>query len=164
MRLRHLRPRSIGSGKCQVPFIRQPRGTTQRTGAAAVEFAMVAPIFFLVVFICIEFVRLNMIRNLTQDAAYFAARSAMVPGATADEAIAEANRILGFMNTQGANVVVNEDASGELNDDSTEISVTITVPMDQNSFLIPQFTGEITFTSTATMRTERYDGFYDPGA
>ena len=77
------------------------------------------------------------------------------------QAIAEANRILGFMNTQGATVIVNEE-SGELDDDSSEISITITVPLNQNSFLVPQFTGDIEFSSTATMRTERYDGFYDP--
>ncbi len=131
-----------------------------RHGATAVEFALVAPIFFLVTFICIEFCRLNMIRNLVQDAAYFAARSAMVPGATSPEAIAEANRILGFMNTEGASVIINEDQP--LDDDSTVISVTVTVPASENSLFIPKFTGDIEFSSTATMRTERYDGFYDP--
>ena len=131
-----------------------------REGLATLEFALVAPAFFIVVFASIEFSRLNMIRNLTQDAAYFAARYAMVPGATADEAEAEANRILSFMNTQGAEVVIN--GNSEIDDDAEEVSVTITVPIAQNSFLIPNFTEGIEFTSTATMRTERYDGYYDP--
>ena len=131
-----------------------------REGLAALEFALVAPAFFIVVFASIEFCRLNMIRNLTQDAAYFAARHAMVPGATSAEAIDEANRILGFMNTQGATVIVNENE--ELEDDSNIVSVTITVPINENSFLIPNFTEDIEFTATATLRTERYDGYYDP--
>ena len=131
-----------------------------REGLAALEFALVAPAFFIVVFASIEFCRLNMIRNLTQDAAYFAARHAMVPGATSAEAIDEANRILGFMNTQGATVVVNENE--ELENDSNIVSVTITVPINENSFLIPNFTEDIEFTATATLRTERYDGYYDP--
>lgn len=112
------------------------------------------------IFASIEFSRLSMIRNLTQDAAYFAARHAMVPGATSAEAIDEANRILGFMNTKGAVININENE--ELDDDTNLVSVTITVPVAENSFLIPKFTNDIEFSATATMRTERYDGYYDP--
>jgi Flp pilus assembly protein TadG len=146
----------------QLPISRIRRNLRSRTriGAAAVEFALVAPVFIVIVFICIEFCRLNMIRNLTNDAAYFAARNAMVPGATADEAIAAANEVLGYMNTQGATVIINEEAG--LNEDSEVVSVTVNVPVSENSFLVPQFTGDMTISATATMRTERYDGFYDP--
>ncbi len=91
MRLSSLTPRRL---------ISRPLRQGDRSGVTAVEFAMVAPIFFLVVFICIEFCRLNMIRNLTQDAAYFAARDCIVPGASADEAIAAANHVLSLMNTR----------------------------------------------------------------
>ena len=154
MRLHHIHPNNlINSCRCRA---------TNREGVTSVEFAMVAPIFFLVVFICIEFCRLNMIRNLTQDAAYFAARDCMVPGATSAEAIETANEILSFMNTQGATVVVNDDE--EIDRESREISVRITVPLNENSFLVPKFTGDIEFTAVATMRTERYDGYYDPFA
>ena len=132
----------------------------QRDGLTALEFALISPAFFILLFAAIEFCRLNMIRNLTQDAAYFAARHAMVPGATEQEAIDEANRILAYMNTQNANVVINGGAG--LDDDSDTVAVTITVPVSDNSILIPQFTSEIEFTATATMRTERYDGYYDP--
>lgn len=131
-----------------------------REGLATLEFALVAPAFFIMIFASIEFSRLSMIRNLTQDAAYFAARHAMVPGATSAEAIDEANRILGFMNTKGAVISINENE--ELDDDTNLVSVTITVPVAENSFLIPKFTNDIEFSATATMRTERYDGYYDP--
>ena len=129
----------------------------RRDGVTIVEMAFVGPVFFVMIFASIEFCRLNMIRNLTQDAAYFAARDAMVPGATAAEATAEANRILAYLNTKEAEVVVND-----ITDDSDEVSVTISVPVAANSYLIPQFVSDLTFTATATMRTERYDGYYDP--
>ncbi len=131
-----------------------------RQGMTTVEFAFVAPAFFLFVFVSFEFCRLNMIRNLTQDAAYFAARHCMVPGATSPEAIDKANEILGYMNTEGATVIINENE--DITDDSDIVSVTVTVPVADNSLLVPKFTGDITFSATATLKTERYDGFYDP--
>lgn len=134
----------------------------RRAGAMVVEFAFVAPVFLLILFTCIEFCRLNMIRNLTQDAAYFATRHCMVPGATAAEAQAEASRILSGMGTKGAVITIN-DGSG-LDDDSSEVKVHISVPISENALFAPKFTGDISFTATTTMRTERYDGFFDSGS
>ncbi|QDS92319.1 TadE-like protein [Roseimaritima multifibrata] len=128
-------------------------------GAAIVEFAIVANVMILIVFICIEFTRLNMMRNLTQDAAYFAARTAMVPGGTEADAITEANRVLGIMNTQNATITVND--GGGLTTDSREIHVTVSVPISDNALFVPMFTGDKTLEATASMRTERYDGFYN---
>ena len=138
---------------------RAPRGLAKRTGAVLVEFALVAPVFLLILFICIEFCRLNMIRNLTQDAAYFATRHCMVPGATAQEAEDEANRILGGMGTRGAVIVINDGAG--LDEDSPEVKVQITVPVVENALFAPKFTGNINFSAVTSMKTERYDGFYD---
>ena len=63
---------------------------SDRRGATAVEFALVAQVLFVIVLGAVEFSRLNMIRNLAQDAAYFAARDSMVPGASEAETIAAA--------------------------------------------------------------------------
>lgn len=134
--------------------------TANRRGATAVEFAIVAPVFFLVLFASYEFIRLNMIRNLVQDAAYFAARDAIVPGASSAEAEATANRVLGFMNTQGARITINN--GGQLDNNSETVTVSITVPVADNSFLIPKFSTNMEFSAAATMRTERYHGYYHP--
>ena len=131
-----------------------------RTGAALVEFAIVAPIFLLIVFASIEIIQLNMIKKLVQEAAYFSARDAMVPGASIEEAEATATQILGYMNTQGAEISINN--GGVLNESSNSVTVKITVPIAENSFLIPRFSGNMEFSSTATMGTERYHGYYDP--
>ena len=127
----------------------------QRLGAAIVEFAIVANIVFVSVFTCIEFARLNMIRNLVQDAAYAAARHAMVPGATSAEAVAQAELVLSSMITEGFNVQVNN-----LGENSEEVRVTVTVDLDAVALFSPLFLKNKTIESTATMRTERYEGFF----
>ena len=120
-----------------------------------VEFAIVANVLFLVIFTCIEFTRVNMIRNLTQDAAYFAARIAMVPGASGAEAVAEADRIMSSMITNGYTVEVNE-----LDKDSEEVAVTVRVQLNQVALIAPRFTAGGVIESTARMKTERYAGFF----
>ncbi len=121
---------------------------------------MVANVMILIVFVCIEFTRMNMMRNLVQDAAYFAARTAMIPGGTAEDARAEANRVLGILSTQNAEVVVN---GGEpLTDETRNVRVRVTIPIDDNALFLPLFTGNKELEAIATMKTERYDGFYNP--
>ena len=145
--------------KRQRPKSKQRRGIADRAarrGAAAVEFAILANIVLITVFTCMEFARLNMIRNLTQDAAYFAARHAIVPGATADEAITEADRIMSSLLSDGYTVDV-----GALNFESGEIAVTVSVDLDQVAFFTPMFLSNATIESTARMSTERYEGFYE---
>ena len=67
-----------------------------------VEFAIVAPILFLFFFAAFEFCRASMIRHTADNAVYEGARAAIIPGATAGEAQAEASLILnslGLTNT-----------------------------------------------------------------
>lgn len=128
-----------------------------RGGATVVEFAIVANVMMMIILTCMEFARLNMTRNLAQDAAYFAARHALVPGATAAEAKAEADRIMGSMLTNGYTVSVDElDAS------SDEIAVTVDVDLTAVALFAPYFLPDTTISTTAKMRTERYNGFYQP--
>ncbi len=123
-----------------------------RRGATAVEFAIVAPVFFLVLMSMFEFSRLNVLRNTADNAAYEAARAAMVPGATAADATAEANRLLNVVGARGARVAINPARITRLTD---AVSVTIDIPLDQNGWVVPRFTSGRTLTSTSTLRTER---------
>jgi Flp pilus assembly protein TadG len=138
---------------------RRNRRPIRKKGAALVEFALVFPVFILIIFTCIEFARLNMIRNMMQDAAYYAARVCIVPGATEAEAEAEANRFLNSMGTRDAQIIIN-DGEG-LDENSSAVSVQIVVPLASNALLTSKFTGQLVLTTEATMRTERYDGFFD---
>ncbi|MEQ8208899.1 MAG: pilus assembly protein [Lacipirellulaceae bacterium] len=123
-----------------------------RRGAAAVEFAVVAPIFFVLVIAAFEFGRMNVIRHTADNAAYEAARHAMVPGATATEAVAKANSILNIVGTRGASVSINPAVIDETVD---EITVTIDVPMNQNGWITPRFSSASNIRASSRLRTER---------
>ncbi len=126
-----------------------------RLGAAVVEFAIVANVMVVMTLTCFEFARMNMVRNLSQDAAYFAARQAIVPGATSAEAVDEAERIMDSLISSGYTVTVSD-----LDEESTEITVTVAVDLTQVAFFAPLFLPDTEIQSVARIRTERYDGFY----
>ncbi|QDT06667.1 TadE-like protein [Rubripirellula lacrimiformis] len=138
------------------PIRRRRRCGQSRLGASAVEFAIIANILLLIILTCMEFARMNMVRNLAQDAAYYAARHAIVPGATSAEAEGEANRIMGSLLTNGYSVAVSE-----LDSESTNVTVTVTVDLGEVAMFAPFFLPESDISSTVRMRTERYDGFYE---
>lgn len=127
-----------------------------RAGTSAVEFAIVANIFFVMIFTCMEFARMNMVRNLAQDAAYFAARHAMVPGATEAEAIQAADEVMSMMVSSGYTVDV-----GELGSDSDDVTVTVTVDFDDVALFAPKFLPNTEIQSVARVYSERYDGFFE---
>jgi len=135
------------SKKQKLGFRRQ-----RRTGATAVEFALVAPIFFMFIAASFEFSRLNVIRHTADNAAYEAARKAIVPGATSAEAVTKANDTLRVVNTVGAVVTVNPTTLGP---DTEEVTVTVNVLMDQNGWIIPRLIGSRTIQSSSTLQTER---------
>lgn len=146
----------------------------KRLGGAVVEFAIVVPLFFLFLFAAIEFGRLNMVRHMVDNAAYEAARNAMVPGASTQEAINEANRVLALTGITGAQThiatvqlgeveVVEEEGEEEIvneqiDDETIQVTVTITVPFAANAFLTPAFATDANIVSSSTLKTERYFG------
>lgn len=116
------------------------------------EFAFVAPLFFLILLASIEFSRLNVMRHTADHAAYEAARTALVPGATAAEAIAAANRLMGIVGTRGATVTVDPAV---LTDETTEVTIDIDIPFNHNALLVPRFSRNRSLTASSTLRTER---------
>lgn len=115
-----------------------------------------ANIFLLMILTCMEFARLNMVRSLAQDAAYFAARHAIVPGATPEEAIEEADRIMSSMLSNGYEVTVND-----INADAGEVTVTVAVDLYEVALFAPYFLPNSVIETTANMSTERYEGFFE---
>jgi Flp pilus assembly protein TadG len=117
-----------------------------------VEFAITAPVFFLFLLGAFEFGWLNVIRHTADNAAYEAARTAMVPGATAAEAAAKATNLL---NTVGARGAVVNITPAILAPDTNQVTVDIAVPMNRNGLILPRFTSATTIRASSTLRTER---------
>ena len=123
-----------------------------RKGATAVEFALTAPVFFLFLLAAFEFGWLNVIRHTADNAAYEAARTAMVPGATAAEARAKADGLLNIVGARGARVTVTPPV---LKTDTDQVTVAIDIPMSRNGIIVPRFSSRTTLRSSSTLRTER---------
>ena len=123
-----------------------------RRGAVTVEFAIVAPIFFLLLLAAFEFGWMNVIRHTADNAAYEAARAAMVPGATSAEATAKATTLLKIVGARGAKISI---TPATLTTATKEVTVAIDVPMSSNGLITPRFSKKTVLHSESTLRTER---------
>ncbi|TWT80986.1 TadE-like protein [Planctomycetes bacterium CA13] len=115
-----------------------------------VEFAITVPILFLFFFASFEFCRAAMIRHTVDNAVYEATRTAMIPGATADEAENIAESIMASLGVTNVSVIV---TPGTIERDTAEVTVRVSVPMSGNSYLpVQYFHGDIV--RELTMRRE----------
>src|SRR3954454_18329045 len=135
-----------------IRYLGEKRPRVLRSGAVAVEFAIAAPIFFLFLLAAFEFGWLNVVRHTAENAAYEAARSVMVPGASAAEATAKATSVLNVVGARGA--IINITRSS-ITASPTEVTVAIDIPMSSNGLITPRFTGKTMLHSVSTLKTER---------
>ncbi len=126
-----------------------------RHGATIVEFALVAPIFFILLFGGIEFATLSTIRATSHNAAYEGARKLVIPGADVTVGIAEAERIMSIIGVDTLAVTVTPNV---ITNNTREVTVSISIPYKDNAVFVPMFTGGLTIVSSTTLATERYDG------
>jgi Flp pilus assembly protein TadG len=122
-----------------------------RQGTAMSEFAIVAPMLFLLFFAAFEFCRVAMIRHTADNAVYEGCRIGILPGATSGEAEAEARRVMG---TLGANRVTVAVSPPTITRSTENVSVRVEVPLDENSFVPNQFVAGRTIVRELTMRRE----------
>ncbi|HEX5472422.1 MAG TPA: TadE family protein [Lacipirellulaceae bacterium] len=123
-----------------------------RRGAVAVEFAITAPIFFLFLLAAFEFGWTNVMRHTADNAAYEAARTVIVPGATAKEAKQAAKTLLKVVGARGAKIKITPK---KITSDTQEVTVDVDIPMKKNGLITPRFTKKTTIHSSSTLRTER---------
>jgi hypothetical protein len=136
-----------------------------RRGAAAVEFAVVAPVFFLLVFGMIEFGRMVMVQQVITNASREGARVGVLDGSTESEV---RQLVVNYLTNAGvAGACLDWVPAPKAYDDVTgteklfpgdygdAIEVTVHVPFDQVSWLpSPMFLGGNTLTATTVMRRE----------
>ena len=125
-----------------------------RRGAAAVEFAIIAPLFFLIIFGMIEFGRMVMVQQIITNGAREGARMAILDGATTAEVDATVATYLQNTSITGANVTINPDPPSSAGY-GEPVTVTVSVSFDQVSWLpSPLFLGGSNMTATTVMRRE----------
>ncbi len=128
------------------------RRRCRRLGATAVEFTLTAPILFLFIATSVEFARMNMIRHTVDNAAYEAARRGIVPGATAQDVEDMARTIMSSVGAAGVSVTI---TPAVITEDTEEVTVEVTVPCDQNGFLVPKFFAAELLVGRTTMTREQ---------
>ena len=126
----------------------------KRRGAAAVEFAIVAPLFFLLVFGMIEFGRMVMVQQVITNGSREGARIAVLDGATTDEVRTAVSTYLQSSAVAGASVTISPDPPSSAGY-GEPVAVTVSVPFSQVSWLpSPMFLAGSTMTATSVMRRE----------
>jgi Flp pilus assembly protein TadG len=125
-----------------------------RRGAAAVEFAVVAPLFFLMVFGMIEFGRMIMVQQVITNASREGARMGVLDGATTASVQAAVQNYLQGASVQGAQVTVNPDPPSSAGY-GAPVTITVSVNFNQVSWLpSPMFLGGQSLSATSVMRRE----------
>lgn len=126
----------------------------QRRGAAVVEFAVVAPLFIMLVFGMIEYGRMVMVQQLIVNAAREGARLGVLDGATTADVTSAVNGYLNNASISGATVTVSPSPPSSAGY-GAPVSVTVSIPFSQVSWLpSPMYLGGKTLTTTTVMRRE----------
>ncbi len=112
-----------------------------RPGVAAVEFAMTAPLLFVMLYAALELGHANMTFNAVEAACYEGARVGIVPGAKSIECQTAAERILTISKIRGATVTV---TPANLNTSTTSVQVRVTLPYSGTAIIPPTFTRLLT--------------------
>ncbi|QDS98133.1 TadE/TadG family type IV pilus assembly protein [Adhaeretor mobilis] len=125
-------------------------------GVTTVEFALTAPILFLMVFGGIELSRANMLMHTSSIAAMAAARQGIVPGATNAECVAAAQAELDIVGITSFNLEVNPTV---MDNGTTQVIANLTVPVNgKNGYFLPQFfVGRSIFKTVTLQREGKHD-------
>jgi Flp pilus assembly protein TadG len=126
----------------------------RRRGTAAVEFALVAPLFVLLVFGMIEYGRMVMVQQLLVNAAREGARVGVLDGSTGTSVTTAVNNYLSpaGITTATITVVPSTPSSAAA---TAPVTVTVSVPFNNVSWLpSPMYLGGKTLTFSAVMRRE----------
>jgi len=130
-----------------------PRANRRRA-AAIVEFAIVAPLLFLLALGLVEYARIEMVVQGMSAAAQEGCRAGIVPGGTSADVLSHADDVLRDGLVTGASVTVNPLEVATLKEGQS-FTVTVQVPVDGISWVpSPLLPKGKTLTTRCTMRRE----------
>jgi len=129
------------------------RSFRRNRGAAAVEFAVVAPLFFFLIFGMIEYGRMVMVQQMLTNASREGARRAVLDGTTTADVETTVNNYLASGGISGPTTTVdpnppNTAAFG------APVTVTIQISYDEVSWLPPMFLQGAPMSASSVMRRE----------
>ena len=113
--------------------------------------ALVLPLVFTFTFAVVEFSRVNMILNTMENACYEGARKGITPGASASDASTETQRLLDILGVTGETITVTPAA---ILSTTETVTVSVDVPLQQNTYAITNFFTGITVTRSCTLNRE----------
>ena len=143
--------RAVSSGS---PKVGQRLPSHRRRGAAAAEFAIVAPFFLLLIFGILEFGRMIMVQQLLTNASREGARLACIDGTTFTDVDTSVKAYLANASVPGASVVVTPTALTTATP-GTQITVGASIPFSQVSWIGSSwFDTDVTLSSSCQMRRE----------
>jgi Flp pilus assembly protein TadG len=125
---------------------------TTRSGVTTVEFAVVAPVAFLLLFGALELGHANMVFHSAEAAAYEGARKGIIPGATASECVAAANEMLQLCRVRDATVSI---TPATLTPSDANVTVRVQVPYRSNAIVVPFFTSNLVIDRECKLSRER---------
>jgi Flp pilus assembly protein TadG len=125
-----------------------------RRGAAAVEFAIVAPLLFAIVFGLVEFGRALMVEQALVSAAREACRVAVLAGTTRQDVVDRATASLGAASISNFTITMNPDPPSSATE-GTPVTITLAVPFNNVTWLpTPIYLGGKNLTASSVMRRE----------
>ena len=126
-----------------------------RRGAAAVEFALVAPIFFALIFGMIELGRAIMVQQVITNGSREGARIAVLDGSSGADVLTSVNDYLESASVSGANVTVDPTDPSSAGF-GQPVTVVVSIPFSQVSWLPSPIWlgGDTELTATTVMRRE----------
>lgn len=128
----------------------------RRFGTAAVEFAIVAPLFLLFIFGVVEFGRVMLAKNVVTNASREAARVAIIDGATSTQVTQVANDYCAASSMDVVEVLISPSDLSTATPD-TPITVTVRVDFDDVTFFSSStILKNLSFSGSTTMRKERF--------
>jgi Flp pilus assembly protein TadG len=133
---------------------RRSRTCQNRRGAALIEFAFVAPIFFVMVMGIFEFARAMMVQTLLTSASQQGARAGAMNGAQVADVTTTVNNYLSSAGVTGASTTCSPSPPSSAAP-GQDVKVIVTIPYASVSWLpAPHYLKTATLSSTAIVQRE----------
>jgi len=129
----------------------RPPQSVARTGATALEMALVSSLLFAVLMGGMEMSRLATLRHSADYASYLGARRGIVSGATEADVRSAAVRHLENLGVQNAEITIDPVP---ITEETTSVHVRVAIPLTDNSWVIPKYMTTSVHGET-TLLTER---------